>query len=138
MSLRDVEDLVSELPYALRNQVAGYARSVQVAAPTILVEAGLDVTPNRVDQLTFLAGVRRLEAIVGSSYWTLYNANRLLTETGGGVPVVGRTEYSTTAPIYRRLRALYNELQQIIENQGLRTLLRMSYGEAARELMNGR
>jgi len=138
MSLRDVEDLVADLPYALRIQIVGYARSVELAAPTILLEAGLQAAPSLIDQLTFLAGVRRLEAIVSSSYWTLYNANRLLGETDGGIPVVGSTEYSTTAPIYKRLRRLYNDLEEILEDQGLRAVLRMPYGQAALELLNER
>jgi hypothetical protein len=52
MSLRYVDGFAQQLPYALRVQVVGYARSVDEAADDIFAEANREINEELRDQLT--------------------------------------------------------------------------------------
>lgn len=137
MSLRDLEEFAGELPYALRTQVTDYARSVRDAAPEILAEAGLETGGPLVEELMWLAALRRLHAIVGSAYWTIENANRLMEQHEAGAPMVGATDYSLESGMYRGLTAALTDLDRTTRGLDLSDLLYLPWSDAARRLADG-
>lgn len=138
MSLRTLQEFTSELPYAIREQVLGYARSVRDAAPEICREAEVPPSLELVDQLMWLAAMKRLHTIVGSAYWTLENANALLQQHDAGPASVGSTDYAEGSLMYATLSRLQGDLGRLEQDLGLVNLIRLPWPEAARALADER
>ena len=54
-----------------REDVIGYARSVDAALPEIFRDAGIAERPDLRDQLVLVAGAKKLHAICSSAFWIL-------------------------------------------------------------------
>jgi len=74
MSLELVEEFAQQLPFRLREDVIGYARSVQAAVPDIFREARMTLDQGLADQLVFVAGIKKLYAICSGTFWILDNS----------------------------------------------------------------
>ena len=66
-----VRDLVSELPWAMRNSVEGYVDAVADALSDIEREAGFTLPNGKAEEFLFLVAVRRIWTIVNSQYWII-------------------------------------------------------------------
>jgi hypothetical protein len=139
MSLRAVEEFTRALPYPLREQVVGYARSVRDATPEILEEARLPPRADVRERIVLIAGVRKLQAICSANFWVLDNAARIMESAGQERLQVGRTDFSRGSELYGRLSEMLSELELILRQQGIsEEMLRMPYAELARVLADER
>jgi hypothetical protein len=138
MSLRSLQDFTSELPFAIAEQVYGYARSVREAAPDICRDAEIEPSETLSDQLMWLAAVKRLHSIIGSAYWTVENANHLLRQQDAGPPFVGATDYSDRSSMYATLARLQLSLQQLEHALGVADLIHLRWPDVVRILADER
>ena len=69
-SFRDLEEALGGLPWILREQVLGYARSIEAALPDIFLNAGRRFDQAIANHVVLLLGIRKLYGIVAGSYWT--------------------------------------------------------------------
>jgi hypothetical protein len=127
MSLDRLQNVVRGLPYNLRDQVIGYARSVDAAAPDIAREADVELSRDLRDRLVFLAGVRKLYAICASTYWAVDNATAFLGRQDISSVRVGRTDYSRGGEIHAGLRALYRDFEAILGQYDLQAVVDGSF-----------
>lgn len=138
MSLRYVNAFARDLPYTLREQVVGYARSVELASHDISKEAEIELTDELRDQLVLVAAVRKLHAICSTSYWLLYNSTKLLGDRVIGVQV-GKTTFSRGSADYNQISRLLGDLETVLASQGLTVeMIRQPYPEILGFLANGR
>lgn len=138
MSLRYVDGFAQKLPYALRVQVVGYARSVDEAADDIFAEANREINEELRDQLTMIAAVRKLHAICSSSFSILYNSRNLLGQEVSGIRA-GSTVYSPEGGEYVQIRTLLAHLNETLAGHGMHhNLLHGSYRAVIEELSDGR
>src|SRR5690348_2478867 len=94
VSIQDVRDMVSGLPRSLGEQVIGYAESVERSLPAIFREARRPLSPRLVNEVVFIAGVRKLHWLAASSYWILDNSGRLLASMDVSAVQVGGLDMS--------------------------------------------
>ena len=135
MSIERLQTIARLLPYALREQVVGYARSVATAAPEIAEAAGVRLTDRMRDDLTFVAGLRKLYGICASSYWAVDGAASFLSQRDVASVRMGSTDYSRGGQFHLRLRQMLNDLDRLLEDHDLRPTVRSeSYIDIARRL----
>ena len=101
MSLLALRNTVVDLPRSIADQVLGYAESVERELPNIFENAGKQFDHTLADELVFVAGVRKLHAIVASSYWTLDNSATLLAGISVDNIRVGELDYSRGGELYK-------------------------------------
>lgn len=139
MSIERIESLVAEFPQDFRDSVIGYARSVRAALPDIFREADLSPDPVLEDEVVFIAGVRKLYAIVSSTFWTLHKAlSNLNTRDIPRVRIGGRG-YGFDSPEYEQLRALHDSFRTLLDEEDLlRFMSGMNYATVLRIVANER
>lgn len=139
MSLQQVEEFTEALPFRLKEDVLGYARSVQAAVTEIFREAGMRPDPALGDQLVFVAGVKKLHAICSSTFWILDNSLESLEQADAREVRVGTLRISRNSREYKQLRDLLGDIEIILAAQGLTKLVDVhSYAEILRLLRNER
>ena len=139
MSLELVAEFARELPPRLREDVIGYARSVQSALPEIFQDAGVAEAPDLRDQLVFIAGVKKLYAICTSAFWILDNSLRSLQRAeiqqvrlGGVVVARGSREWI-------QLRDAVMAIETLLQDQRIGPWVHTpSYSAILTELANER
>ena len=136
MSIAALQVAVAPLPYAFREQIIGYARAVDSAAPDIAREVSVELTDSVRRKFVFAAGVRRFYAICASSYWTVDNAGALLETMEVGRVRVGRTDYSRGSDMHAGLRRALGDFDRLVERHGLATATKKSLSELLIELAN--
>jgi len=118
MSRAAFRRVIANLPPRLRDQLDGYVQTVEMHASDIFDDAGVPITPERRNQLVFIAGVRRLWALVDGQYELLHNT----LDTLGGQEVdaisIGSTVYAPGSPEYRRVRLLRDQLRERLQELG--------------------
>jgi hypothetical protein len=116
LSRQALNEVLSELPYRLRERVDGYVGAVIAEAPSIFAEADAPMSKGLVDRLTFIAGVRKLWAIVDADAWLLTGAVRLVEGHDVSAISVGSTHYHRGSTTYETIITLRDTLQgQLIE-----------------------
>lgn len=140
MSIRALSDTISDLPNGLSEQVLSYARSVDIAAPEIFKDAGVQFSREMTDTLVFIAGLRKLLSIVDSNYWVIDNAGAILERQQHQFSVrVGGTDLTRGGKYYRALVTVRRDLVELLsELELLQFTQHVPYVEVVRELANGR
>jgi hypothetical protein len=139
MSIERIEVLVAEFPQSFRDPVVGYAKSVKAALPEIFREADLRPDHALEDEVVFIAGIRKLYAIVSSTFWTLQKALSKLSDRDIPRVRIGGRAYSFDSPEYRQLQTLYDSLHDLLEEDNLLRFMRgMNYAALLRILANER
>jgi hypothetical protein len=139
MSLERVEDFAGGLPPRLREDVLGYARSVQAALPAIFEDAGVRETSDLRDQLVFIAGLKKLHAICSSTFWILENSLTGLQQANIARVRLGGATVSRGSRIWTELRDTVTAIEAILAREGvLQFVSTPSYAEILRELADGR
>lgn len=138
MSLQMVREMVAELPPALREQIIGYAESVDRALPDLFREAGRKLSPKLGNQIVFIAGVKKLHSLTSSAYWTLDTSGKLLHQLDITDIRIGSQDVSRGGEIHGRLESALAALTRAIGDE-LSPLLYSSWTEIIRTLKgNGR
>jgi hypothetical protein len=135
VSVRTLRTAIDGLPPALQRRVLDYGTFINEAAPDIFIEAGVTrPTAREVDELVFVAGMRKLWSMVEFQRNTL---NAITTAHSYGIQgVVARaTLYTANSREVLEVNALGNELRSLFEASELMPLIRMrSIVEVARIL----
>jgi hypothetical protein len=80
MSLVLLSEMLEPLPFTLREQIEGYAHSIDEVGEDILRDVGIPFDEQVMDQLVFIAGVRRLWTIVDGQFSILNNSLLLMAK----------------------------------------------------------
>lgn len=139
MSLELVTEIARELPPKLREDVVGYARSVQSALPEIFHDAGIAETRELRDQLVLIAGVKKLHAICSSAFWILDNSLTGLQQADIQQVRLGSLYVARGSRQWLELRDAVTAIEGVLANQGvLPFVYTPSYADVLRELTHGR
>jgi hypothetical protein len=137
MSVRLVQQVVNSLPYAIREQVLGYARSVDFVALDIAADVGIQLTEAIRDQVALVAAVKKLYSICSASYWAVDGAGLFLQREGAESVRVGSTDYSRGGGFHLSLRRLLASFDVLLAEQGMSDIVSTgSYGEIILRLSN--
>lgn len=139
MGLELVDSFARRLPTRLRDDILGYARSVQSALPGIFEDAGVRETRELRDQLVFIAGVRKLHAICSSTFWILENSLAGLQQADIRQVRLGGRTVSRGSGMWTELRDTLTAIEAILARHDLLHFVSTpSYADILRELTNGR
>jgi hypothetical protein len=139
MSYRLLEEAVADLPWSLRDQVLGYAKSVEASMPSIFHDAQRKLDAAIADQVVFLAGVRKLHGIVASSFWALDNSGALLKKLKVTSVRAGAADLSRDGPLFKAVKSTLQGIEKVLEEQGVREYIDLDYSELVTQLAaNGR
>lgn len=122
----------------LREQVIGYARTVDAASSEIAREARIEWTPSLRDDLVFVAGLRKFYSICASSFWAIDNATAFMRDQQVSRVRVGRTDYSRGSPLHAGLRAILRDFDLILQQYQIGRIADVSYVELIQRLANER
>lgn len=134
MSLALLSSTVAELPFALREQITGYAQSVKLALPAIFSDAGVAMRQDVCDQVVFLAGIKKFHSLVASSYWALDNSASLLQSADVTRIRIGAQDFSRGGQLHSSLRSVLEALENILAREEIKGLLDLSYVELVQQL----
>jgi hypothetical protein len=124
VSFDELMSVAEALPYALREQVVGFATFVEDAADALLEAAGVyDVQASLIDQLVYTAGVWRLWQSVNGQTSLLDSSLRLLENNGVDGVQLGGSTYDRRSPQYWMLTNLRSELRSVFRDSGLQFVL---------------
>src|SRR5271165_2689787 len=123
MSLELVYEFARELPPRLREDVVGYARSVQNALPDIFRNAEMAEDPALADQVVFVAGIKKLYAICSGTFWILDNSLRSLSQADAHEVQIGSMRIRRGSEEWVRLRNLVTDLDVILTEQRLQEMM---------------
>jgi hypothetical protein len=139
MSLELVAEFARELPPRLREDVLGYARSVQSALPEIFQDAGVADTRNLRDQLVLIAGVKKLYAICTSAFWILDNSLRSLQRAEIQRIRLGGVFFARGSREWIQLRDAVMAIETLLQDQRIGPWVHTSsYSAILTELANER
>jgi hypothetical protein len=138
MSVQRVQRIAQRLPYSLREQVIGYARSVADVTAEIAEQAGVPMTASLRDQLALLAGLKKLYSISSAGYWAVDGAGAYLQRQDVSSVRIGSTDYSRGGDFHYALRTLLQDFDRFLAAHDLAELVAVdSYAELAQRLVNG-
>jgi hypothetical protein len=139
MSLELVTEFARELPPRLREDVIGYARSVQTVLPEIFHDAGIAENRDLGDQIVFIAGVKKLHAICSSAFWILDNSLRGLERADVQVVRLGRVHIERGSREWHQLQDAVRAVEGILQEQRIfHFVYTSSYADILTELANER
>jgi hypothetical protein len=127
MSYRELEETVMDLPWLLKEQVLGYARSVDEALPAIFHESNRSFDRALADQIVFLAGIRKLHSIVSGNYWALDNSGKLLESLEVTKISAGSHDLSRGGELHQLLGSLIKSLENALDKNDVRQYLGVDY-----------
>lgn len=109
----------SALPYALRQDIDGYVRTLDAVWREIYAES--DVTPDQVhpDKFLFVAGVWRLWGQVDGQRWVVHNSLEVAQRYGANGISAGGFAYSRGSEDANEVRNLHQRFRNWINNNGL-------------------
>ena len=136
--MQSLKEAIEGIPYSLSEQVLSYSRSVSVALPDIFSEAGVAYSPDIVDQVVFLAGIRKLFSIIDSAYWVIDNASAILSKQDMHRIRVGSTNLSRGADYHYSVEQLRKNLITVLEDNNIyKYIADQSFVSIVRELASG-
>lgn len=135
MSLVVLNQTIEDLPYTLREQVVGYAESVERTAPEIFRDVGRKYDARLADKLVFLSGIKKLYGIVSAAYWTLDNSAALLAQSDIHEIRIGGTAFVRGTGTHERIRQLLKRLDEVLAEQNVRHLIILGPSDMLQGLM---
>jgi hypothetical protein len=126
VSLLLLHDTVKDLPFSLREQVVGYAESVDRAAPEIFRDVGKKYDKKLANRLVYLSGIKKLYGITSGTYWTLDNSATLLEASDIHEIRIGGEFFVRGAGMHQRIKKLVEELDVVLAKHRLKHLVNLS------------
>jgi hypothetical protein len=124
MSMNQVVEMSAQLPPALREQVIGYAESVDRALPSIFQEIGRKFDREIADEVVFWSAIRKTYGIMSSTFWVLENSSRLIEDTADTRRItIGAKDFTRGGEEYLRIQKLVKELDELFTKFELRGFL---------------
>ncbi len=135
MSLQAVARIAAGLPRAIAEDVVGYARCVDASLSGIFHEAGIAYDEQTAQRVVFIAGLKKLRAIISMHFWTLDNSLHLIAKSGISSVRMGSLHVSQGSEYHLLLRAALDELEEILELHNLSEIIDHSnFADIARAL----
>jgi hypothetical protein len=127
--------MLEPLPYRLREQVIDYVAAVAEAAPEIFADAEIEQSPELRDQLIFVAGIRKLWALVDGQFELVSDSLTLLGQSDVERIRIGSIPIDRQSELFTALRTLRNGLQRTLIEQQIFDIVRAdSLASAVRAL----
>ena len=123
--------ITEDLPYAIRHQVVSYAQSVYDASPDIARDAGIAPSAALADRLAFFAGLKKLHAILSSSFWALDNSAALMRSSDVASIRIGGRKVSPGSDYHIILKNASDALDSELRRLEIRGYLELPYPELA-------
>jgi len=129
-----LEAVTSQLPYALRQEVEGYIRTVQDAEAEIYGEA--DVTRQEVSSEYFLlvTTVWRLYSQVEGQRWVMQNSLEVAREFGASGISAGRFQFASGSEDFKEMRELHLSFERWLDRRDLNFV---KLADGPREILEG-
>jgi hypothetical protein len=124
LSRRQLREAIEDYPYAMRERVLDYALRVEESAQAIFSDVGHEnPTQGEIDQLVFVAGLRKLWSMVEFQFRTLQS---VVTADQYGVAGLraGGVVYRRDSSDYLAVRDLRDDLWSILRQGGMLELVR--------------
>jgi hypothetical protein len=118
----------------LREQILGYAESVKQALPDIFREAGVKPIAALIDEMIFLAGIRKFHGLVASNYWALDNSASLLQASDVSRIRIGAQDLSRGGQVHTALKNALEALEAVLSRQGVKELVELRYVDLVQRL----
>jgi len=118
-----LNEAIAELPYRLRERVDGYAAAVAAEAPAIFADAEVSYNQGLANKLVFIAGIKKLWAIVDADCRLLTTSLGLVEGYDVASLSVGSTTYSRGSSSYRELIDLRHALERLLLESGVMSLV---------------
>lgn len=138
MSLKQLETIIAPLPYNLRDQISGYARSVSAALPEIAKEANVEMTDAIEDKLVFFAGLSKLYSLCAAFFWAIDNAGYFLEQNAVTSVRAGSMDYSRGSAFHKQMHEMLSDIENILRKyELLADAANPSYVDLARRFTDG-
>ena len=138
MSMERLRSLSRPLSALVRDQVLGYAESVNAALPEIFEEVRLSFDEQVADEVVLIAGIRKLDAICSSAALLLDRAMAGLAADQIMTIRIGASEYAEDSRDYTELTELSNLMRATLRDLEMEPFITMRYDRMVRELYHGR
>jgi len=124
MGKSELNEVIYLLPYTLKNEIGGYATSIELASTEIFLNAGIEKKQEILDKLIFLACIKRIWTIVSSQFWIVDNTLTLISHDSDFKEVkVGATIFSKTSDTYKQLKDLRDKFELLIHELELNEIV---------------
>jgi hypothetical protein len=126
MATRAIQELISDLPWRMRESVEGYVDAVGDALPQIQQDAGVQLSETEFAQFLFIVAIRRIWAAVNAQYWII--GDTLTAAKGHGLSgfQVGRDAFGWDTPATQEAVALRQELHALLVEQQIAPMVEAS------------
>ena len=119
MSMTVLVDIISELPLPMRDQIEGYANSIEEAGNDIFRQANIQFDKRLLDELVLILGIRRLWTLVDCQKRLLENSLTAVEREGGEGFTVGGGVLARHSQKTQMLVNLWWKLLEQVEKLGL-------------------
>ncbi len=138
MSMARLRSVARPLSALVRDQILGYAESVNAALPEIFEEARVPFDEQVGDEIVLIAGIRKLDAICSSAALLLERAIAGLAADQIMTIRIGAGEYAEGSRDYAELTQLSSLMRATLRDLELEQFMSMRYDRMVRELYYGR
>ena len=122
--MQKVNQFSEALPYAFREQVIGYAASVDRELPNIFREIRRKFDQDKADQVVFWSAIRKCYDTVSSTFWILHHSSNLLRDISDAETIaIGSNDFTRGGKEYRQLQSLLEDLDQFFLKHDLKNFL---------------
>jgi hypothetical protein len=112
-----LQRVTHELPYALRQDIEGYVRTLDAAQPEIYADAETTTEQVSPEEFLFFAGVWRLWAQVDGQRWIVKNSLDIALGYGATGISAGAFSYSRGSDDVAEVRDLHSRYRRWLENR---------------------
>lgn len=139
MSFEQLHSIVDKLPYALRDQIISYAKSVDDAFTEIARDAKLarpeEAAERYRNDVILLSGIKKLLGLTAGSYWTLENAAILLERMDIRDITIGGRSFARGSELHASIHQVTLALENSLEKHGISDLQKLNPKEILERLV---
>ena len=133
------ESLWAELPYAIAEDIRTYSSAVRQSMEDIFKDAGVAYSNALVEQVCFIAELKKLHSIVTTQYWVLQNSLSLLTRNEIASVRAGSLRIQRNSDSFLELEQIMQELNDLLRENEILELVEMpTYRDIVLRLVDGR
>jgi hypothetical protein len=114
MASEQIQGLLSDLPFAMRNAIEGYVDAVDAVLEEIARDANVDLTSDIREQFLFIVAVRRIWTIVNGQYWILRTSANIAQERDIDGFQLGHERIGRDSAVNRRVTELRTSLHALL------------------------
>ncbi len=138
MARGELQIVLDQLPRPIRETIEGYVDFAEEASEELFSEVGIARTDDLMSEFLFLCGLRRLWSLVDADYWILDNSLAITREFGIGGVRAGGIDYAHGTGFVAQLAELRGQLQAILDQADVLTLVRAQHLSEMLEMLSHR